>query len=1053
MDSEENDDISIDFGKIKNFFKSDKEKKAEEKPNNGEVNTEIKEKEREDVKENEEDISIDFSKIKNLFKKEKTDAKPIPHMGKKDDEDISIDWGKVINFMKTYGVVFLALIPIILAIYIRLQAGLLLFTDDWATNSVLSNIQSQVRNNVYQNCPNCPESTISALVDTQMQKVISQNKNQIDAQIKATSNYFRSFFQDENGNAYTPDIDPYYWIRYAQNIVDHGHAGDILKDGKPFDNRQLAPIGRFVAPNLFHSYALAYFYKFLRLFANINIMRSSFYLIPLVSALCVLLVFLICRKIAGNLGGFFAALMMAINGAFLSRSLHPDDDVWVVFFPLVITWLFVTTMDSKKLQKIFAASALAGLLTGMYSFEWNGWWFIFDFLIVTMGVTLLYIIVVNFDSIRKNIKTVFSNIVIRDILIFIGIYLISSAIFVTLFSSWSVFQNSVLGPLGFSSIKDPVQVLSIWPNVLTTVAELNEGSINGIINSVGGPFLFFISLAGIILSISRKEGLKKFDLIYIISTIVFYGLYFVIKKQSESHGWGFHNSLMALLIWVMLPIVLRVLASLYKKDSSYDFNLSILLSLWFISTIFASVKGVRFTLLLAPAFSVAFGVAFGKGYTYLSNLLTKEFKIHKIVAGSMIVILLLLVYVSPIKASFNEAKSDIPLVNDAWYNDLKTIQKGSKPNAIITSWWDFGHHFKSIADRPVTFDGTTQTFPPAHWVGKLFMTSDERQAIGILKMLDCGQNKAFDTLYQINNNTFLSLRIVNEIIMLDKYQAKDRLQKHGLSKEQTDKILSYTHCDPPEGFVIASSDMATSSRDMDGGKSGVWAHFGSWNFERADIWKNIRSMPAEKAVQYMVQNFNYTQDKAERTYDEVESITSDNQANTWVAPWPGFGGVMNCNKNNQDLYSCPNGIQINLSNYDVFAKGQDNSIVRPKAVAFTTPDGMILKQFNGTTIDFGMTVIPRSENNLEVVLSSKELAGSMFVRMYKIKGHGLRYFKLFDEQHGLTGTNIFTYKADWEGKNITIVGDFVNKPKANETVSLASENTIDNSGTNNSLFK
>src|SRR3989338_5059041 len=174
------------------------------------------------------------------------------------------------------------------------------------------------------------------------------------------------------------DIDPYYWIRYAQNIVDHGYPGDVLKDGKSFDNHQLAPLGRFVAPNLFHSYALAYFYKIMRFFTDIDIMRSSFYIIPLVSALCVLFVFLIGRKISGNLGGFFAGLMMAVNGAFLSRSLHPDDDVWVGLFPLAITWLFVTAMDAKKVRNTLIASVFAGLLTGLFSFSWNGWWFIFD---------------------------------------------------------------------------------------------------------------------------------------------------------------------------------------------------------------------------------------------------------------------------------------------------------------------------------------------------------------------------------------------------------------------------------------------------------------------------------------------------------------------------------------------------------------------------------------------------------------------------------------------------------------------------------------------------
>ena len=38
-----------------------------------------------------------------------------------------------------------------------------------------------------------------------------------------------------------------------------------------------------------------------------------------------------------------------------------------------------------------------------------------------------------------------------------------------------------------------------------------------------------------------------------------------------------------------------------------------------------------------------------------------------------------------------------------------------------------------------------------------------------------------------------------------------------------------------------------------------------------------------------------SKEKAENTYYEIQAITSDSEANTWIAPWPGYGGVMSCN--------------------------------------------------------------------------------------------------------------------------------------------------------------
>ena len=435
-------------------------------------------------------------------------------------------------------------------------------------------------------------------------------------------------------------------------------------------------------------------------------------------------------------------------------------------------------------------------------------------------------------------------------------------------------------------------------------------------------------------------------------------------------------------------------------------------------------------------------MALGKIFFYSAKFLTKELKVHKFVASSILLVLLLFVfYTNPVRGAISSAGADLPIINDAWFAALTAIKQDSGKDAIITSWWDFGHHFKSITDRRVTFDGTTQTSPAAHWVGRLLMSSDENEAIGILRMLDCGSSNAFGAIDGITKDTHLSLRIVKQIILLDKRDAEKALRNSKFSPEQTEKILSYTHCSPPEGYFIASEDMI--------GKSGVWGHFGSWNFERADLWQNARKMPQEEAVEYMMKKFNYTQQRAENIYFEMQSITSDRAANDWIAPWPGYaenGRVINCNKKNE-VYVCDNGLQINMSSHDVFGIGQQG-IVRPKAASFPTENGMIKKEFNGATLDFGIAVVQTGENSLGIVLSSKELTGGMFTRMFYMQGHGLKYFKLFDHQRGLTGTDIYTYKIDWEGKNTTIVKeyvDFLKKPLPEPEINITTTNSVNGS--------
>ena len=1014
QDSDE--EFSIDFSKVKKFFSS----KEENDSSKTEV-SEIKAKDREAHKRDDEaELSFDFSRIKNLFKSDDRKAS---------SDDIAVDWSKISTFFKTYGIVLIVLIPIILSIYIRMQAGYLPMTDDWATNSVISSIRNNVRASIDQQYPNLPPANKDALVNTELQNVIKQNKQQIDQQIKATSDYIKSFFQDQNGKNYMPDIDPYYWFRYAKNIIDHGYPGDVLVNGKSYDTYQNAPNGRFVTGDMFHSYFLAYFYRFLHVFApSLDLMRSIFYAPVFLSALSVLFVFLIGKKIAGTTGGFFAASMMAINSAFLGRTLfgHADNDGWVVLFPVLVTWLFILNIEMKNIWKLVILTVLAGFLTGLFTFAWSGWWYIFDFLLITTALTFIYLLLMHFNDIRKDFRFIYNNTSIRDIIIFALVYFVATAMFATMFSGWDQFRNSFLGPLSFPSIKSPVAGTSIWPNVLTTVAELNEGSINSIVNSVGGYFFFYIALIGLLLSISRREGLKRFDFWYNIGFAFYYAFFLYFVKA------GTISSIFTIMAGIILPIALRMIFLIYHKDGTYEFKLSILLSLWIALTIFASIKGIRFTLLLAPAFSVAFGVALGRLYALSSRLLTKELKIYKTVANVMVIFLFLFVfYFGTTKAAIGYAGSDVPIVNDAWYNALTAIKQDSKPDAIITSWWDFGHHFKAIAERKVSFDGTTQTYPQAHWVGKLLMIDNESKSVGILRMMDCGVNDAYNVLYNLtNNDTHLSLKIINEIVGLDKKDAERKLKEYKFDDKSVKEVLAETHCTPAEAYFIASDDMV--------GKSGVWSHFGSWNFERADIWQNARKMPEQQAVAYMMKNFNYSKERAENVYSEVQAITSDSEANAWVAPWPGYAGTMDCSKNENGIFVCPkisvgkdnagNNIQasfeIDMKKYDV-AGMVGNTLIRANPVAFTTEDGIFKKQFEGNVFGLGFTIIPTSEDNVQVVMSSPQLVGSIFTRMFYMQGHGLKYFDLLTRQRGLTGTDIYVYKVDWEGKNQTFVESYV----------------------------
>ena len=966
-DKKKDDEISIDFSKIKEFFKRGKKKEQQSTLSSiseGSRHSEPKSSES-------EEISIDFSKIKSFFSKKKQTTLHTSTASHKSEEDINVDWSSVGVFFKKYGVIFLALIPIILSIYIRMQSDYLPFADDWARNNFMSELRNNVHNQISQQYPNLPDNLKNSQVEAEIQKILKDKESgqQINERIRLTAKYIRDFFRDNEGRNYVPDIDPYYWYRYSKNILETGHPGDEVRDGVEYDNHQLAPLGRPVAGDLYHSYFLAYFHKAVSILSpGIPLTRSMSYYPVVVSALCVLLAFLIGRKISGNAGGFFSALMLGALGAFAGRTLfgHADSDAWVVFFPLLITYFFMDSFESNKIIKNVLFAVLAGFFTGVFSISWGGWWYIFDFLMVSAGITFAYLYI---SKIMKgaHISAPFYDKKIQAVLLTAIIFFVSTALFITLFQDSTRFIQGFYGPLGFSNIKAPVGQ-SLWPNVLTTVAELNEGSYQQVIQAMGGSgsagkAMWYISILGILLIFLKKD-----------------------------------------------------------EDGNRNLKYSALIALWLISSSYASTLGVRFMLLVAPAFSLGFGAALGIIYYYLVKIMHKELHIHKAISSSILILLFLLLYINPVKSSLGPAKNDFPLVNDAWYDSLMAIKNNSTENAIITSWWDFGHHFKAIADRPVTFDGTTQTSDAAHWVGRLLTTSDEKEAYGILRMLDCGSESGFDNIMKITgDDVHKSIKILRETLLLNREDARQKLLSSGLSEEQADKQLSFTHCvQPPEAFFIASDDMID--------KSGVWGHFGAWNFERADIWYNTQKLNREKSVDYIMTKFNYSTQYAESTYSQINEIRTkyrkeplriEREGNAWIAPYPGLDkkGISGCGRDNENDTSvkCSNGLIVNLTTHEVYANTPDGGIAHPSVFAYLDGDEMKLKKYENPQFNVGVTLMEKSENNFEIVMSSPEMAGGMFIRMFHLKGKGLKYFKPLSFKEGL-GTAVYVYKVDWNAQ-------------------------------------
>jgi len=395
---------------------------------------------------------------------------------------------------------------------------------------------------------------------------------------------------------------------------------------------------------------------------------------------------------------------------------------------------------------------------------------------------------------------------------------------------------------------------------------------------------------------------------------------------------------------------------------------------------------------MIPIFAVGLGIFFGKVYTLITDWASKELDLNKKLLSISLIIITVISFIPLTKAANETAIREAPSMNDAWYNSLTKIKIESSEDAIVNSWWDFGHWFKAIADRKVTFDGASQNNPQAHWVGKVLLTDNEDEAIGILRMLDCGANDAYAFLLEETEDPLITKEVIDRIILEDENTARDILSDY---VEDPNKILEKTHCNPPENYFITSQDMVS--------KSAVWAHFGSWDFKRAFAYNTIRSYQKEEAIEIMKDRLGYTQEEAEKTYRQLKGA-SEEDANQWIAPYPGYSSIGSCQIQNNTIY-CNNGIIIDQN--EKIAKAQTSE---GEEIFLNYRDDENIYISEDSVDD---TAAAYFTKNSQLMIMNQELLDSMFTELYFYEGKNLNRFELFHHEVGMDGFNIYIWKVKW----------------------------------------
>ena len=342
------------------------------------------------------------------------------------------------------------------------------------------------------------------------------------------------------------------------------------------------------------------------------------------------------------------------------------------------------------------------------------------------------------------------------------------------------------------------------------------------------------------------------------------------------------------------------------------------------------------------------GIALAIAYfmTRCHAFITKKWNFPNYASTIFSTFILIIILVPVITAAYNTTKQEFPLNNDELFNLNTFIRNDNSGESVTTSWWDYFHIYKVIGNTSATFDGGDQG-KRIYWVGKLLVNDNPEQSKAILRMLNC-----------------------NVDVAMDRYDSQT--------------ILEEKNCTPWTQYLILSEDMI--------GKAGVWAHFGSWNFTKANMYKDTYKLNYGEGTTLLQEKYNQSSEEAINTYVDIQSTTGD----MYIASWPSYvGGWRSCN--NQTI--CELGYNLGQQN------GQ-NIILTSAKLENNTWKFTINNQVTINEIEFNFAAIYDKKNN-RVMISSKELKNSLFTRLYLLDENITGFDKVFDNNFGKV------YKIKW----------------------------------------
>lgn len=546
---------------------------------------------------------------------------------------------------------------------------------------------------------------------------------------------------------YLNEFDPYYDYKAANFIVtsfdqswNAGQGGfpGLLHYFSWTDYTTWFPEGRAVAATsqdgLQFAGAVSYLF-----FKNVFGLQYSLYdylvLFPVfVGSLTAVVFYYLVKRIAGEAGGLFAALMIAVSPPLIERGNLGwfKSEPLCIFLFAIAAYLFLTLLDSpmSNRQRIFRA-LLAGLLSGYANTAWGGG----EYFTIAFAFFFVVMPFLNFDVPNLSIvallfaagdifgSAIFPRPGVEIVTNPVGFALIGGTIFLVVgqwMRTWvkpaDYRWTMVKVMLGFGLIALTVLSFGLLSTVsrryLSTILPWTKSS-DPLVESVaeqvfplGSTYfssylvLLFLGVFGAYIAFKRKSPTIGFALVVGLSSLYISAAFSRLLVYSSIAlailgGIGFAEVLFSILKPSGPTLVKRKPTYSTQSEMRAVYSIALIALLAFPASIFWIPNPIPCTgaSLLCDQSPADYGVTISNGGTVFSHTQVSD-----------------------------------------WFQALNWINSNTPTNAVIISWWDYGYWVNVMGNRTVVADNATLNETRIADIGQMFMqnvTTGAATALGM----------------------------------------------------------------------------------------------------------------------------------------------------------------------------------------------------------------------------------------------------------------------------------------------------------------------------------